>query len=87
MKEERLASGKLELYYKFEEPASMNWDIYSSKVLIGDGDKVILTENSHSTDMYRSSNNSNSARRTSITVAMLIKLIREHGTRLEDEGK
>ena len=85
MKEERLANGKIELHYKFEEPASMNWDIYSSKVLTGDGDKVILTENSHSTDMYKSSNNSHSNRRTSIAVDMLVKLIREHGTKLEDE--
>lgn len=86
MKEERLASGELELYYKFEEPASMNWDIYSRKVLTGDGDKVILTENSHSTDMYRSSNDRHNARRTSITVEMLVKLIREHGEVLKESS-
>jgi pyrrolidone-carboxylate peptidase len=83
MKEERLASGKLELYYLFEEPASMQWDIYSHKLLVGDGDNVILDENSHSVDI-NSSSGGHTARRTSIPVKLLVKLIREHGIKLEE---
>jgi hypothetical protein len=86
MKEERKAIGKLELYYLFEEPASMQWDIYSHKLLVGDGDNVILDENSHSVDI-NSSSGGHTVRRTSIPVKLLVKLIREHGTGLEDEGK
>lgn len=84
MKEERLASGELELYYLFEEPASMQWDIYSHKLLVGDGHNVILDENSHSVDI-NSSSGGHSARRTSISVKLLAKLIHEHGTKLEPE--
>jgi hypothetical protein len=85
MKEERQASGEIELSYYFEEPASAHWDIYSRKTLTGAGDNVILDENGHSVDMYKSGGSHN-ARRTSISVKTLVKLIREHGTRLEDEG-
>jgi hypothetical protein len=83
MKEERQASGEIELSYYFEEPASAHWDIYSKKTLTGAGDKIILTEVHHSTEMYRSSRDSHGDKHTEISVAALINLIHEHGTETE----
>jgi hypothetical protein len=85
MLEERSASGKLELHYKFEESASGNWDICSKQVLTGDGDDVILTEEFRSSDTYKISGCSHRLRRTKLSVRTLVRLIRENGEMVSSE--
>jgi hypothetical protein len=80
-RQNRSASGSIELDYEWEETSSGHIESESTVTLTGKGDIVVLKE-IHSTQNFIKSSDSNSSSSSyKISTSLLISLIKEHGNR------
>jgi hypothetical protein len=74
-------SHQLELHYLFQESGSGHWEHFEAAVLDRDGDNVVLTEDWHTSEYWKSSDERHFTK-TSISAEILVKLIEDQQTEL-----